>query len=1002
VSLERRQVPFLPDPQRLPPAGNGDAAANGFARWSDLAGHGGAGPLAAFARDLAADASGRALLAAVFGNSPFLTEIILQSPETLRAIVEAGPDAVFDEALRDAAPARDRAEAETLAALRRARRTVALAVALADIAGDWDVPKVTRALSRFADRVLDTALTSLLWRAASRNEIALANEETPAAHAGLFILGLGKLGAHELNYSSDIDLIALYDADRLDYTGRQTPAQFYIGIVQSLVNMLERRTRDGYVFRTDLRLRPDPGSTPVAVSVRGAEAYYESTGQNWERAALIKARVVAGDATAGADFVRMLEPFLWRKNLDFAAIEDIHSIKRQINARRGGDRIRVAGHNIKLGRGGIREIEFFGQTQQLIWGGRVPELRTAATCDTLAALAAEGRITTQTARELTDAYLYLRRAEHRLQMVDDRQTHSLPEDADGIARFAAFMGCADADAFTAEVTSHLGRVEHHYAHLFEEAPTLAAPGNLVFTGGEDDPETLKTLTGMGFTDVSMIADRVRNWHRGRFRATRSARARELLTELVPGLLDALAKTANPDAAFRNFDQFLAGLPAGVQIFSLFLANPVLMTLVAEIMGSAPRLAVHLAANPSLLDGVLTGDFYGPIETKDELRTGLEATLARARDFEDTLDRSRRFANDHKFKVGMQILKGTLDCDAAGAALTDLADVVLAALFDRVRAEMEARHGRIGAGQGTDRRRAMCVVALGKLGGREITENSDLDLLFLYDDPVANADAGAGARSDGPRPLAASQYFARLSQQLITAVSAPTAEGKLYDVDMRLRPSGNAGPIATSLAAFERYQAASAWTWEHMALTRARVVAGPDDLGAHAAAAIRTALTVPRDADKLRAAVLDMRARLARGHPPASLWDVKYADGGLIDVEFIAQYLQLLHAHRKPEVLDTNTGTALARLEETGAVTPDDAKCLIRAGRLWRTIQGMLRFTYEGVFNEEAAPAGLRLALARAAETPDFEALKAEMNDTARRVRAIFTRLIGDPGTTAAG
>jgi glutamate-ammonia-ligase adenylyltransferase len=377
-------------------------------------------------------------------------------------------------------------------------------------------------------------------------------------------------------------------------------------------------------------------------------------------------------------------------------------------------------------------------------------------------------------------------------------------------------------------------------------------------------------------------------------------------------------------------------------------------------------------------------------------------LARARDFEDTLDRSRRFANDHKFKVGMQILKGTLDCDAAGAALTDLADVVLAALFDRVRAEMESRHGRIGAGPGTDRRRAMCVVALGKLGGREITENSDLDLLFLYDDPVAGTDADAGARSDGPRPLAASQYFARLSQQLITAVSAPTAEGKLYDVDMRLRPSGNAGPIATSLAAFERYQAASAWTWEHMALTRARVVAGPDDLGAHAAAAIRTALTVPRDADKLRAAVLDMRARLARGHPPASLWDVKYADGGLIDVEFIAQYLQLLHAHRKPEVLDTNTGTALARLEETGAVTPEDAKCLIRAGRLWRTIQGMLRFTYEGVFNEEAAPAGLRLALARAAETPDFEALKAEMNDTARRVRAIFTRLIGDPGTTAAG
>jgi glutamate-ammonia-ligase adenylyltransferase len=1002
VSLERRQVPFLPDPQRLPPPGSGASAVNGFARWADIAGRGSADPLAAFARDFAADVAGHALLAAVFGNSPFLTGIVLQSPETFRTIVEAGPGAVFDEALADAAPVRDRAEAETLAALRRARWKVALAVALADIAGEWDVPTVTQALSRFADRVLDTALTSLLWQAAARSEIALADESDPADRAGLFILGLGKLGAHELNYSSDIDLIALYDANRLDYTGRQSPAQFYIGIVQNLVNMLERRTRDGYVFRTDLRLRPDPGSTPVAVSVRGAEAYYESTGQNWERAALIKARVVAGDAAAGADFLRMLDPFLWRKNLDFAAIEDIHSIKRQINAQRGGARIRVAGHNLKLGRGGIREIEFFGQTQQLIWGGRVPELRTAGTCDTLAALAAEGRITAQTARELTDAYYYLRRAEHRLQMVDDRQTHSLPEDAEGLARFAAFMGYTDTDAFAAEVTAHLACVEHHYAHLFEEAPTLAAPGNLVFTGGEDDPETLKTLTGMGFADVSMIADRVRNWHRGRFRATRSARARELLTELMPGLLDALAKTANPDAAFRNFDQFLAGLPAGVQIFSLFLANPALMTLVAEIMGSAPRLAVHLAANPSLLDGVLTGDFYGPIETKEELRAGLAATLRRARDFEDVLDRSRRFANDHKFKVGMQILKGTLDCDDAGAALTDLADVVLAALFDRVRSDMEAKHGRVGGGRDTGRGRSMCIIAFGKLGGREITENSDLDLLFLYDDPAPDADADAVARSDGPRPLATSQYFARLSQQLITAVSAPTAEGKLYEVDMRLRPSGNAGPIATSLAAFERYQASSAWTWEHMALTRARVVAGSDDLGVRTGVAIREALTVPRDADKLRADVLDMRARLARGHPPASLWDVKYAEGGLIDVEFIAQYLQLLHAHRKPEVLDTNTGAALARLEGAGAIAAEDAKCLIRAGRLWRTIQGMLRFTYEGAFNEEAAPAGLRLALARAAETKDFEALKAAMADTARRVRAIFTRLIGDPGTTVAG
>ncbi len=980
---------FLPDRDRLPRPGDNEAARNAFGRWAEATARAATDPAIARARAFGEDPAGRAILESVFGNSPFLTDLILQDPATLGAIAAEGPEAVFEQALAEAAPARERDEAETMAALRRARRKVALAVALADISGEWEVLKVTGALSRFADTALASALSTLLWQAAAQNEIRLADENDPTAHAGLFILALGKLGAFELNYSSDIDLIALYDAERLDYIGRQSPPQFYVRTVQGIVKMLESRTRDGYVFRTDLRLRPDPGSTPVAISVRAAETYYESTGQNWERAAMIKARVAAGDRDAGADFLQALRPFLWRKNLDFAAIEDIHSIKRQINAHRGGGTIAVAGHNLKLGRGGIREVEFFGQTQQLIWGGRVPELRTAATCDTLAALAREGRINEKAAAELTESYLYLRRAEHRLQMTDDRQTHSVPEAPEDVKRFAAFLGYPDTDAFATELTAHLGRVEGHYARLFEESAPLATTGNLVFTGGEDDPETLKTLAGMGFTDVSMIADRVRNWHRGRFRATRSARARELLTELMPGLLAALGKTANPDAAFRHFDQFLAGLPAGVQIFSLFLSNPALMTLVAEIMGSAPKLAVHLAANPSLLDGVLTGDFYGAIDSRERLAKRLSAVIAQAGFFEETLDLSRRFTNDHKFRVGMQILKGQLDCDASGAALTDLADVVLAQLFDVVKADIESKHGKIDD-------RGMCIVALGKLGGREITENSDLDLLFLYDDPASEGSDEATTRSDGKRPLAASQYFARLSQQLITAVSAPTAEGKLYEVDMRLRPSGNAGPIATSLSAFRQYQEASAWTWEQMALTRARIVAGKDSLARASAEAIRAAVTAARDPKKLKADVLDMRARLAKGHPPSSIWDVKYAEGGLIDVEFIAQYLQLLHAHAKPEVLDTNTCAALAKLEAAGVLDPDDAKCLIHAGQLWRTIQGMLRFTFEGAFSEDAAPAGLKQALQRAADVPDFEALKGEMQATAQSVREIFIKLIGNP------
>ena len=987
---------FLPDPKRLPAAADASAAETGFTRWAEIAARGDDTGIAAFARDFTADAAGHALLTAIFGNSPFLTQAVLSAPETLRQLIEDSPEAVLDRAIADAGPLRERSEADTMTALRRAKRDVALTTAIADIAGAWDVLTVTGALSRFADRASSTALDTLMWRGARDNEITLADEAAPSEAAGLFILGLGKLGAHELNYSSDIDLIAFYDAERLNYIGRQSPPQFYIRIVQGFVKMLESRTRDGYVFRTDLRLRPDPGSTPVAVSMGAAEAYYESSGQNWERAAMIKARVIAGDQKAGADFLHMLLPFLWRKNLDFAAIEDIHSIKRQINAHRGGGQIAVNGHNVKLGRGGIREIEFFGQTQQLIWGGRVPQLRTHAICDTLDALAQEGRITQDAAAQLRESYEFLRRVEHRLQMVDDRQTHSLPEDDEALNRFAIFLGFDGREAFAEQLIHHLSRVEQYYAHLFEEAPNLAASGNLVFTGGEDDPDTLKTLSGMGFSDPSMISERVRTWHRGRWRATRSARARELLTELVPTLLDALSKTANPDAAFRNFDQFLAGLPAGIQIFSLFHANPGLLTMMAEIMGSAPKLALHLAANPSLLDGVLAGDFNGALESKDTLAQELATELARAEYFEETLDRSRRYANDQKFKVGMQVLNSRLDCDAAGLALSELAEVVVSALFDVARADAESKHGRVGGGRVSGEGRAMCVVALGKLGGREITENSDLDLLFMYDDPAEGGAEKADDPSDGKRPLAPSQYFARLSQQLISAISAPTAEGKLYEVDMRLRPSGNAGPIATSLSAFEQYQATSAWTWEHMALTRARVIAGPEHLRTRAQAAINAVLTRARDADTLRTDVRDMRGRMAKAHKATSIWDVKYTDGGLIDVEFIAQYLQLRHAHENPDVLDPNTCAALARLQVAGLLAADTANSLLHAARLWRTIQGMLRFTYDGAFNEEAAPTGLKQALAKAAGVDDFEKLKSEMEKTARNVRAIFIDLIGDP------
>ncbi|MEK7819610.1 MAG: bifunctional [glutamine synthetase] adenylyltransferase/[glutamine synthetase]-adenylyl-L-tyrosine phosphorylase, partial [Pseudomonadota bacterium] len=600
-------------------------------------------------------------------------------------------------------------------------------------------------------------------------------------------------------------------------------------------------TADGYVFRTDLRLRPDPGATPLALSTLAAETYYESLGQNWERAAMIKARAVAGDAEAGAAFLARLRPFVWRKHLDFAAIQDIHSIKRQINARRGGATIAVAGHNIKLGRGGIREIEFFVQTQQLIRGGREPRLRTSATLEGLEQLAALGLIETEAAAELKAAYEFLRRVEHRLQMTADEQTQTLPEGEDGLRALALFLGFADAAAFAAELVGHLRAVETRYARLFEDQPTLAAgdgvAGNLVFTGVEADPETLKTLAGLGFRHTEMVHAAVRGWHHGRYRAMRSTRAREMLTELMPALLGALARTPDPDAAFLRFDAFLARLPSGIQIFSLLQSNPHLLALLAEIMGGAPRLAEHLSQRPAVIDAMVAPGFLDTPPDAAELAAELERHLAPIRHIEEALDVSRRWAHDRQFQIGAQLLRGLIAPAPAAAVLSDIAQVAINALFPRIEADFALQHGRFGG-------ETLAVVAMGKLGGREMTPSSDLDLIFIYEVP-----AGMDA-SDGAKPLPPSQYFARLSQRLINSLTALTAEGRLYEVDMRLRPSGNKGPLAVALDGFVRYQEEEAWTWEHMALARARAVAGPAGLRDRVTQAIRRVLARPRDPARL--------------------------------------------------------------------------------------------------------------------------------------------------------
>lgn len=891
----------------------------------------------------------RPLVEGVFSGSSFLAETLIADPALLARYRDDGPDRLVGEALGANGTEETVERTRVMAELRRRRRRLALTIALADLEGRWDQDQVTNALTRFADFAVQTCLAQLLFDARSRGD--LPDDDTPAT-SGVIVLAMGKHGAFELNYSSDIDLIVLYDLERLRYGGRETPMALCVKLARQLTYMLSTKTRDGYVFRTDLRLRPHLPGHPLALSVDDAEIYFERHGQNWERAAFIKARAVAGDLVAGEGFLKRIQPFIWRRHLDFAAIRDIHSIKRQINAYRGYAEIAVAGHDLKVGRGGIREIEFFAQTQQLILGGRHPELRSCRTIETLNALADGRWISPQTRDGLVNSYRLLRDLEHRLQMVADKQTQQMPARDKEIAQFAGFAGFENVEAMTRSITAALRQVERHYAALFEAEPDLGAGTRLVFTGTDNDAETLETLRIAGFKDPAAVSDRIREWHHGHIRSTRSARARELLTELTPSILEALQRQTRPNEAFRLLDAFLTNLPSGVQVFSLIRANPRLLVLLCDIMGAAPRLAETLANNTDLFDTILGADFLEPPPDAETLRAEFEALLVDARQLEDVLDICRTWAHGRQFQFGLQALLGATDVESAMAAHTELAEVVVQALLPRSLAWLEDKHGKIEGGR-------FAVIAMGKLGSRELTVGSDLDIVFIFDAPP-------DAVSDGAQPLPLTTYFARASQRVITAISSRTANGRLYEIDTRLRPSGNAGPVACSIENFRRYQLETAETWEHQALTRARPIAGDASLGAEAEQAIADALVRPADPAKIKADIRHMRERIFKEHGGTSPWKLKHARGGLIDIEFGAQCLQLVHLRGHAEIRQSSTIDVIASAAKAVLVDQDLADRTIEALQLFHALQAILRLSVDSAFEADKAPPGLREALVRAA------------------------------------
>jgi glutamate-ammonia-ligase adenylyltransferase len=910
---------------------------------------------------LATSPAGRTLLASLGGNAPYLADLACRESATLLTCMAAGPDASFAavlETVRELPPATPRS---TLgAALRQAKRQAALCIALADIGGLWPLEQITRALSDLAEHSLRAATDHLLLGLHEAGKITLPHPEAPSKACGFVALALGKLGAFELNYSSDIDLVLLFDPAAPPYDDEAT--SIMARLARDLTALLATRDEGGYVFRVDLRLRPDPSATPPVVALPTAYTYYEAHGRTWERAAFSKARPIAGDIALGHEFLAHIRPFIWRKYLDFAAISDIHEMKRQIDAFTGGHGL--LGLDVKRGRGGIREIEFIVQTLGLVWGGAEPALRIPATLEALPAMARAKHIPERAARELAADYRLLRQVEHRLQMVADRQTHALPSTEEGFSAFITFMGDP---TFRRSFPRLLARVHGHFAAFFG-ASALATPQGSFDPGGDGPPPEAftTTLTKLGFGDIRHIAERLRAWNSGTMPALRAERARELLAGLLPELLHALSGQPEPDKAFGHFDTLLSRQRAGVQLLSLFRRNPALLRRLVAVLGASPALADYLAEDAQALEALLV-----PAARFAKPKPVLRRQLAEAADLEQATAITRRFIRQEEFHISVATLEGRMDADEAGRHRTALAEAAISALLPRVLAAHKARHGTVRGGQ-------FAVVVLGKAGAGEMLAGSDLDLMIIYD--------------HGPNVEAPSAYFVRACHAFTGALTARGSEGQLYHVDMRLRPSGNQGPVAVSLAAFKRYHATDSWTWERLALTRARVIAATPGFAPKVRAAIAQALTRPVDGALIKTDTVAMQERIATELPPKGLFDVKTREGGMMEVVFIAQALQLIHGPEQPALLHPNTVAAFKALQAAGIIAEDDAKTLINAERLWRTVQGMNRIT--GLSERATQPPAAMLApLLRATGTVDLATLTAKMEEVGQSVRACFNRLI---------
>ena len=923
--------------------------------------------------------AGRSFFSRLFGNSPYLTRLLLRDTEFAEALTQRSSRDLADGILGELSAADPTMNRDLLMRLlRRQRGRIATLVAACDCYGVWDVMQCAATLSETADRAVHLATEHLLLDRVRRGELAHPEGPPTELRWGYFLLAAGRHGAREPGYTEDLSLIALYDPDVVEYTGARSPEDCFARVTRDMARILQARTRDGYVFRTDLRLRPDAPATPLAITRQFALEYYRRSGRTWERGTLINARPVAGDVTAGNSFLAELRPFIWEGGLDFDSVEDIHSMSRQIHLFRRRGVPRATGLDLALSAGGIREIEFFVLMHQLAYGGRSRQLRGSSVLPMLDTIEREHFILPREAADLRDAYRTLRRIEHRVQMVNDQPTRALPASRSGLDNVACLAGFESGDELTIVAQRAMERVHRLFQTRFTAPEKKRDLAELILDGPVGGSESEPLLKKEGFRKPRDAVEIFKGWAEGGHASTSSTRARAAVRAVLPELVAALGRTPEPDRTLARIDRFFHALPADISFFAMVKANTWLLNLVAVVMGSAPRLAESLRLNPRILEAVLDPAFFLPLPGKEALAGALAERLDGADDFRERVAVLETWTREHRFQVGIQTLQNLVTAEDALRCHSDLADIATATVLQMAIAETEERFGAVAAGR-------CAVLALGDLGARELTRDSELDLVLVADYPSSGY---AGDAVDARGHVDWARFYDRAANRLFSTLERHAERGSLYRIRERSRGDvPGASPMIT-LSRLKARLSGTTSTRDLMALVGARVICGDEQVREAVEQSIGGVFSRRADPARLAADASEMR-RIHAKKSPDDPFGLLRAAGGLLDLRLLARYLVLRYAHQLPGTIPGETLNCFETLAAADVISADELRALSGATRMQRAIGDMLRLASEGGITIHDAPGVLREKLAVALQYDSPEAMEEGYGSARERVFGIF-------------